>query len=280
MSVDDLIRARRQLATGTGHTTRENRILPFAPLSVQIPERVGHSIRPEDVAPLCLPGDLYQPPTGTFSAPAWYTDATKLASTDGLWKLDKSQWKRWSGRSYSSGDVYLSGSGPLVHFNFSSPSSSAVLESTAATADQQFTEGPWHERTWHPVRSALYLYSGLTGILQRLKTIGFRATGNLFPSGGSLLTWAFSDDSAAVTGTTAKPACINRNGDEQGISTRVQVNVGSTANHISKLFLSIGDKQLYIKTVTPYGWLPTLKNPRPTATRAFRRSTTPTTSPR
>jgi len=259
MSVDDLIRARRQLATGTGHTTRENRILPFAPLSVQIPERTGHSIRTEDVAPLCLPGDLYQPPTGTFSAPAWYTDATKLASTDGLWKLDKSQWKRWSGRSYSSGDVYLSGSGPLVHFNFSSPASSAVLESTAATADQQFTEGPWNERTWHPVRSALYLYSGLTGILQRLKTIGFRATGNLFPSGGSLLTWAFSDDGTAVTGTTAKPACINRNGDEQGIVTRVLVNVSSTANHINKLFLSIGDKQLYIKTVTPYGWLPTLK---------------------
>ena len=259
MSVDDLIRARRQLATGTGHTTRENRILPFAPLSVQIPERTGHSIRPEDVAPLCLPGDLYQPPTGTFSAPAWYTDASKLVSTDGLWKLDKSQWKRWSGRSYSSGDVYLSGSGPLVHFNFSSPASSAVLESTAATADQQFTEGPWNERTWHPVRSALYLYSGLTGILHRLKTIGFRATGNLFPSGGSLLTWAFSDDGTAVTGTTAKPACINRNGDEQGIVTRVLVNVGSTANHINKLFISIGDKQLYIKTVTPYGWLPTLK---------------------
>jgi len=42
----------------------------------------------------------------------------------------------------------------------------------------------------------------------------------------------------------------------------VQVNVGSTANHISKLYLSIGDKQLYIKTYTPYGWLPSIKEPK------------------
>lgn len=262
MSVDDLIRARQALAAGVGKTTRENRVLPFAALNVQIPERVGRSLRPEDVAPLCIPGDLYQPPSGTFSAPAWYTDAVKLVSTDGLWKLDKSQWKRWTGRSNSTGDVYASGSGPLIHFNFSSPATAAVAEAAADSADQQFIEGPFAERTWHDRRAALYLYSGLVGIVQRLKTIGFRAIGSLFPSGGSLLTWAFSDDSAAVTGTTAKPACINRNGDEQGISTRVQVNVGSTANHISKLYLSIGDKQLYIKTYTPYGWLPSIKEPK------------------
>lgn len=262
MSVDDLIRARQALAAGVGKTTRENRVLPFAALNVQIPERVGRSLRPEDVAPLCIPGDLYQPPSGTFSAPAWYTDAVKLVSTDGLWKLDKSQWKRWTGRSNSTGDVYASGSGPLIHFNFSSPATAAVAEAAADSADQQFIEGPFAERTWHDRRAALYLYSGLVGIVQRLKTIGFRAIGSLFPSGGSLLTWAFSDDSASVTGTTAKPACINRNGDEQGISTRVLVNVGSTANHISKLYLSIGDKQLYIKTYTPYGWLPSIKEPK------------------
>jgi len=262
MSVDDLIRARQALAAGVGKTTRENRVLPFAALNVQIPERVGRSLRPEDVAPLCIPGDLYQPPSGTFSAPAWYTDAVKLVSTDGLWKLDKSKWKRWTGRSNSTGDVYASGSGPLIHFNFSSPATAAVAEAAADSADQQFIEGPFAERTWHDRRAALYLYSGLVGIVQRLKTIGFRAIGSLFPSGGSLLTWAFSDDSAAVTGTTAKPACINQNGDEQGISTRVLVNVGSTANHISKLYLSIGDKQLYIKTYTPYGWLPAIKEPK------------------
>lgn len=39
--IDDLVRARRRLAAGVGVTTRENRVLPFVPIDVQIPDRVG-----------------------------------------------------------------------------------------------------------------------------------------------------------------------------------------------------------------------------------------------
>lgn len=41
MSADGLLRSRRALVAGVGQSTRENRVLPFAPLSVQIPARVG-----------------------------------------------------------------------------------------------------------------------------------------------------------------------------------------------------------------------------------------------
>lgn len=37
----DLLRSRHQLAAGVGQTTRKNRVLPFTPLTVQIPGRVG-----------------------------------------------------------------------------------------------------------------------------------------------------------------------------------------------------------------------------------------------
>ncbi len=42
--LDDLLRSRRQLAAGVGQTTRRNRVLPFTPLAVQIPARVGTAI--------------------------------------------------------------------------------------------------------------------------------------------------------------------------------------------------------------------------------------------
>lgn len=41
MSVDGLIRSRKQLASGVGKTTRKNRVLPFSPLSASIPDRIG-----------------------------------------------------------------------------------------------------------------------------------------------------------------------------------------------------------------------------------------------
>lgn len=44
MSVGDLILARRQLASGSGSTTRRNRALPFAPLSVSISARIGAAL--------------------------------------------------------------------------------------------------------------------------------------------------------------------------------------------------------------------------------------------
>lgn len=41
MSADGILRSRRALVAGVGQTTRQNRVLPFAPLAVQIPARVG-----------------------------------------------------------------------------------------------------------------------------------------------------------------------------------------------------------------------------------------------
>lgn len=254
----ELTDSRRGLANGVGMTTRRNRVLSPAQILPPIPERIGRDKPADPIPDVCIPGDLYEPPSPAENwAPAWYVDTEKLVSTDGLWKIDKSQWKRWTGRTNSSGDVYYTGSGPLAHFNFSSTGGAAVLEAAAGADDLQFTEGPWSERTWYAPRSAFDTYRGLTAIVKRLKTINFRVTGGVLPAQGSLLTWAFSDDDTAVSSIVDKPACINKNADEQGISGRSVKTLNAV--RIEKINLLSESKQLTLKTVSPWGWLPATK---------------------
>lgn len=259
MSALDLLLSRKALAAGVGKTTRLNKVLPALDVLTPIPARIGRDKPGTPVPDVCLAGDLYAPPWPNENwRPTWYVDAVKLLSTDGLWSIDKSTWKRWTGRAGQSGDTYVQATGSLVHLNFSSPTTAAVLESTAGGTDQQFTEVPWSERTWWGVRSASFMQAGLTGIVQRLRTMTFRATGTLFPAGGQLLTWSFSDDSSATTTVTATPACINKSGDEKGLATRVMQTYG--APHIQKLSLAIDGKKAIIKTETPWGFCPTFKD--------------------
>ena len=258
MSALDLFLSRKALAAGVGLTTRRNKVLPASGALQPIPARIGRSARPADVPTVIINGDLYQPPSGYgFNAPAWYTDAVRLVSSDGIYSLDKSQWKRWTGRAGSAGDVYNSASGPLVHCNFSSPDTDAVLEATAGGGDLQFTEGAWSTRVWHELRPAPMTARGQVSIIQRLRSLTFAATGGGLGSSGLAVTWTFSDDDDAASSITTKPAPINQAAVEQGLSTRVMQTV--TVPHVRKINLTVTSKQLTIKTETPYGWLPTLK---------------------
>ena len=216
---------------------------------------------------LCIRGDLYAWHLGVSVAAwptVWYVDPNKLLSTDGLWRVDKSQWKRWTARAGQSGASYVVGNGNQVHFNFSSPTTAATLEPLSEPSDMQFTEGEWAARTWHPVREGFLRWSGMTALVQRLNELTLRATGVVFPQGGQSLTWSFSDDSSPASTITSKPACINQSGVEQGLASRSTVIVDG-GTRTAYLNITIAGKQATLKTVptlgnTPMdGFLPTVK---------------------
>ena len=237
-------------------------MLPFAALNVQIPERVGRSMRPEVVAPLCIPGDLYQPPAEPSRRRRGGRHRFRQAGLD-RWPVETRQ------------EPVETLDGPLEFhrrrsrfrlraadpFQFSSPSTSAVAEAAADSADQQFIEGPFAERTWHDRRAALYLYSGLVGIVQRLKTIGFRAIGSFSRlaarcSPGRFLTTrprspalppSRRASTATATSRVSSPACWS-------MSARPPITSASCFCRSAT--------RLYIKAYTPYGWLPSIKEPK------------------
>ena len=87
------MRARKRFAAGVGVTTIEQRVLPFVPIDVQIPARVGTAAPPSyrSIAePACLGSPLTEKPIGAgqpidmYTLREWHTDRAALVSIDGL----------------------------------------------------------------------------------------------------------------------------------------------------------------------------------------------------
>lgn len=212
-----LIRSRQQLASGVGQSTRRNRVLPFAELAVQIPARVGiyDPGAPAAVVaepPPCLQGEIRSTSVSASWHVAWHAAEPLVISSDAVWRLDPTPWKRWSGYT-NDGSATL---GALVHFNFSSPTTAAALDPAGAPSHVQMVESPWSSRTWYAKQSAIIPHAGLLACVQRLKSTTFAQDGVTPPYS---FTWTYSDDGEATTDADT-PACINRSGHETGLDTR------------------------------------------------------------
>jgi len=258
----DLLRSRHQLAAGVGQTTRKNRVLPFTPLAVQIPARVGiydpgAPEAPVVEPPACLQGEIRSTSVNSPWLIEWHADAPILLSSDAVWRLDPTPWKRWSGYT-NDGSATI---GTLVHFNFSSPTTPAALASGAGPTHVQMIEGSWATRTWYPKQLATVPHAGLLACIQRLQSTQFTQNGVTPPYS---YTWTYSDDGEAATDATT-PACINRNGHETGLTTRVYNFDNTLPNlgpfrHIQRLFLILAGFKTAVETKRGNGFLPSIRN--------------------
>lgn len=214
MAGASLVISRRQLANGVGQTTRENRVLPFAALAVQIPARVGifDPGAPAVVVeiPACLPSNFW---TYTSAYPwyarAWHTATDTLVSSDGAMRLDRTAHKR----------ITVQGGKPSlstdpIHLCFASPTVSAVPEPAAGVNDWHFVETAYANREWHAKQKVNVFPLSLIGCAQRLKSIEFKQAGTTFA-----FRWNFKTptdaDHAGVT-----PTCLNRTGYETTLLDR------------------------------------------------------------
>lgn len=262
MPLDDLLRSRRQLAAGVGQTTRKNRVLPFSPLTVQIPARIGIYDPGAPEAPVvepppCLQGEIRSTNVTSPWLIAWHADEPILLSSDAVWRLDPTPWKRWSGYT-NNGSATI---GTLVHFNFSSPTTPAALASGAGPTHVQMVEGSWATRTWYAKQLATVPHAGLLACVQRLKSTQFTQNGVTPPYS---YTWTYSDDGEAATDATT-PACINRTGHETGLTTRVYNFDNTLPNlsgfrHIQRLFLILAGFKTAVETKRGHGFLPSIKD--------------------
>ena len=87
MALDDLLRSRNLLRYGVGQTTQRNEVLPFPPLDIEIPARVGR-VKPfvqKTVAPDTF--DALGPLTETLYSDRSYYPDRRWWSSDGLFSL-------------------------------------------------------------------------------------------------------------------------------------------------------------------------------------------------
>jgi len=211
--IEDLVRARKRLAAGVGVTTLEQRVLPFVPIDVQIPARVGTaappSYRSAIAEPACLGSPLTEKPIGAgqpidmYTLREWHTDRAALVSIDGLFSFARKPLKRWSAKLANL---------TLVEFFFSSPGTAASIYSPTAGA-VQICEAAWSTREWHDRISATAGSLKLEFTLRRMKSISLQQDAYAFQ-------WLFSSDSDPSTSGTP-PACINRRSTENGLSNRL-----------------------------------------------------------
>lgn len=87
MALDDLLISRKLLRYGVGQTTQRNNVLPFPPLDIEIPARVGR-VKPfvqKTVAPDTF--DALGPLTETLYSDRSYYPDRRWWSSDGLFSL-------------------------------------------------------------------------------------------------------------------------------------------------------------------------------------------------
>ena len=254
--IEDLVRARKRLAAGVGVTTLEQRVLPFVPIDVQIPARVGTaappSYRSAIAEPACLGSPLTEKPIGAgqpidmYTLREWHTDRAALVSIDGLFSFARKPLKRWSAKLANL---------TLVEFFFSSPGTAASIYSPTAGA-VQICEAAWSTREWHDRISATAGSLKLEFTLRRMKSISLQQDAYAFQ-------WLFSSDSDPSTSGTP-PACINRRSTENGLSNRLTYSNGQIKQFS---LLSSGSQLAVIGQATPGGFLGALEVPpadRPT----------------
>jgi hypothetical protein len=256
VSSDDIIKARQSLLSGTGQTTRRNKVLPFAPLIVQIPTRVGASGPRTGPAPIvtpgCLPSDFWQPTTfsglpATFFGPTWHTATDTLYSSDGLFQVDRQAMKRltfWAATPATNA--------PVVHVNFASATVAAANEPAAGVNDIQLLESSFASRTYHPMQDMFVYASSLVAAGYRLQTI------NLL-QGAYAFSWTFKSDSDATSFTGSTPVCLNRNVSESDRAQRAWANDGSVQprKRLTQLDMNNGTNTGKIKLrQAPWGILP------------------------
>ena len=254
--IADLVRARKRLAAGVGVTTIEQRVLPFVPIDVQIPARVGTaappSYRSAIAEPACLGSPLTEKPIGAgqpidmYTLREWHTDRAALVSIDGLFSFARKPLKRWSAKLANL---------TLVEFFFSSPGTAASIYSPTAGA-VQICEAAWSTREWHDRISATAGSLKLEFTLRRMKSISLQQDAYAFQ-------WLFSSDSDPSTSGTP-PACINRRSTENGLSNRLTYSNGQIKQFS---LLSSGSQLAVIGQATPGGFLGALEVPpadRPT----------------
>jgi hypothetical protein len=212
MSADDLVRARKAIALGVGHTTRENRVLPFAQSASAIPARVGSgaSITPRQTAavPACLSANWGYVSWAPETSLAWHATAAPLVSSDGVWSFNPTPQKRLTfetGQSHATNQI--------VHVNFSSPDTPGALYSGAAIGELQVLEMAYENREWYAQTVARIDFMGVFGGSQRLQSLLLKQDAYLFR-------WYFSKDGDAAE-FGSEPICINRTIAEKGLSTRL-----------------------------------------------------------
>ena len=245
-----LIHSRQQLASGVGLSTRRNRVLPFAPLDVQIPARVGiyDPGAPEAVVaepPACLGSNFWTYTSGTWLARAWHADTDTLVSSDGAMRMDRTAHKRVT---FQGGKPALS-TDP-IHLCFASPTVGAVPEPAAGINDWHFVETAYANREWHAKQTINVFPFYLVGCAQRLKSIEFNQHDTLFN-----FRWNFKTptDPAHIGDT---PTCLNRTGHETILTDRQFSSTGGRRRLSKfKLVTPEGKGEVELRS-SPYGFLP------------------------
>ena len=190
----------------------------------------------------CLQGPLWEKPTGPGVPVDMFTlrlryGNSPLQSTDGLFQVDRQRLKKWSAFKFDSS---------LIEVFFSSPSTSAAATPKTSGADQ-IVEAGWSTRTWHPKQIAVNVNPGLPVLafsVARLNSL------DLSYNSGNKFTWSFSKEGdTAATGST--PACMNRNGLEAGLSTRLFY----TKAQLQQSTLILLGKSADLKMAPPGGFL-------------------------
>jgi hypothetical protein len=251
--LDDLLRARGQLASGVGQTTRKNRVLPFTPLTVQIPARVGvydPGAPPAVVvpAPACIGSNFWTYTSGTWYPRAWHTALDTLVSSDGAISMDRQAHKRITFQG-----LKPSLSTDPIHLCFASPTVGAVSEPAAGVNDIHFIETAYASREWHAAQTVNMFPMKLIGCAQRLKSIEFNQAGTLYK-----FRWRFKQHTDAET-TGVTPTCLNRTGDETKTADRIFSNDGTVQprRRLSKFLLVTPDGKGEIEQKSkPWGFLP------------------------
>ena len=239
--IADLVRARKRLAAGVGVTTIEQRVLPFVPIDVQIPARVGTAgpEKPRSVTdtPDCLTSWwIAADYVWGLSTISWPSPST-ITSSDGVWKIPTAAQKYlW---------LSVQGSAPYVRMAFASPTSPA--DNSAYGVYKIIYEPDYSARQWHPKQIVRFRDPGLVGVAQRLKSISLR-------QGAYNFSWVFANDGDA-TYTYSTETCLNRPLTEYGLGNRVLIGSNYPDNaylnfrHVRQFVLSNGSKQGVI-----YNW--------------------------
>ena len=206
--------------------------------------------------PPCLQGEIRSASVSASWYVAWHAAEPLIISSDAVWRLDPTPWKRWSGYT-NDGSATL---GTLVHFNFSSPTTAAAIDPAAAPAHVQMVEGAWSSRTWYAKQAAIIPHAGLLACVQRLKSTTFTQDGVTPPYS---FNWTYSDDGEATT-DAATPACINRSGHETGLDTRTYTFPSSPTGmteyrRIARLAIILAGFKTAVQTTRPDGFLPAFR---------------------
>lgn len=216
MSADDLVRARKSMASGVGQTTRRNRALASPQAVPAIPARsgVGREVTPRQtvVVPACLSSDWEYKSWTPETSLAWHSTAAPLVSSDGVWSFDPTAQKRltfWAGYGQSTRTT--------VHVNFASPTTPGTTYSGASVGDLQMIETVYENREWYAQKVARIDYVGVYGGSQRLQSLQLKQDAYLFR-------WYFANDGDGSE-TGASPICINRTVAEKGLANRVFQNL-------------------------------------------------------